>query len=84
VYSDTGTFTCSYNGTLDLSSIDNSTNVHLYVDDGEHLLKHSSFEFYVATQGSTFNLPCMPTLPGVKFNNQLQISELMFQKAKLF
>jgi hypothetical protein len=50
VYSDTGTFTCSYNGTLDLTSIDNTTNVHLYVDDGVHLLKHSSIEFYVATQ----------------------------------
>ena len=65
MYSDTGTFTCTYNGTIDLISIDNSSSVHLYVDDGVHLLKQSSYEFFVATQGSAFNLPCMPTLPDV-------------------
>ena len=26
-YTDTGTFTCTYNGTTDISSIDNSTKV---------------------------------------------------------
>ena len=65
MYSDTGTFICSYNGTVDLTSIDNSSNVHLFVDDGVHLLKYSSFEFFRATQGSKFTLPCMPTMPEV-------------------
>jgi hypothetical protein len=41
VYSDTGTFICSYNGTMDLTSIDNSSNVHLFVDDGVHLVSTS-------------------------------------------
>ena len=65
MYTDTGTFICSYNGTMDVSSIDNSSRVHLFVDDGQHLLKFSSFEFFRATQGSTFTLPCIPTMPEV-------------------
>ena len=65
-YSDTGTFTCTYNGTTDLESIDNSTSVHLYVDDGHHLLKTtSSFDFLHAVQTETLILPCMPTHPDV-------------------
>ena len=65
-YSDTGTFTCTYNGTTDLASIDNSTSVHLYVDDSHHLLKtSSSMDFFHAVQSQTLILPCMPTHPDV-------------------
>lgn len=65
-YSDTGTFTCTYNGTTDLASIDNSTSVHLYVDDSHHLLKTtSSMDFFHAVQSQTLILPCMPTHPDV-------------------
>ena len=65
-YSDTGTFTCTYNGTTDLKSIDNSTSVHLYVDDRNHLLRTtSSFDFLHAVQSQTLVLPCMPTHPDV-------------------
>ena len=65
-YSDTGTFTCTYNGTTDLDSIDNSTSVHLYVDDRNHLLRTtSSFDFLHAVQSQTLILPCMPTHPDV-------------------
>ena len=38
VYSDTGSFVCTYNGTVDTTSIDNSTRVHLYVEDDQHLV----------------------------------------------
>lgn len=64
-YSDTGTFTCTYNGTTDLDSIDNSTSVHLYVDDRNHLLRTSGFDFLQAVQSQTLVLPCMPTHPDV-------------------
>ena len=64
-YMDTGTFTCTYNGTSDLASIDNSTKVHLYVDDGQHLLKDAGFNFFMVVQSQTFTLPCMPTHPDV-------------------
>lgn len=65
-FSDTGTFTCTYNGTTDLDSIDNSTSVHLYVDDRNHLLRAtSSFDFLHAVQSQTLILPCMPTHPDV-------------------
>ena len=64
-YSDTGTFTCTYNGTTDLDSIDNSTSVHLYVDDRNHLLRTSGFDFLQAVQSQPLILPCMPTHPDV-------------------
>ena len=37
-YEDTGTFVCAYNGTTDFTAIDNSSAIHLYVEDGKHLL----------------------------------------------
>lgn len=64
-YTDTGTFTCTYNGTTDLTSIDNSTSVHLYVDDSHHLLKETGVDFFHVVQRSTIVLPCMPTHPEV-------------------
>jgi hypothetical protein len=64
-YNDTGTLTCAYNGTADLTAIDNSSSIHLYVEDGQHLLKHSGFDFLQAVQYQTFILPCMPTRPDV-------------------
>ena len=41
------------------------SQVHLYVDDGQHLLKHSGFEFFSVVQSDTFVLPCLPTHPDV-------------------
>ena len=49
VYTDTGTFVCTYNGTTDLNAVDNSTGVHLYVEDEQHLLKQSGVEFVSRT-----------------------------------
>ncbi|XP_059087174.1 vascular endothelial growth factor receptor 1-like [Tigriopus californicus] len=64
-YKDTGTFICTYNGTVDTSSIDNSSSVHLYVDDGKHLMKNSGMDFLQAVQYETLILPCQPTHPEV-------------------
>lgn len=64
-YSDTGTFTCTYNGTTDLTSIDNSTKVHIYVEDPNHLLKETGYQFFMVVQSQTFTLPCMPTHPDI-------------------
>ena len=50
---------------MDLTSIDNSASVHLYVEDKEHLLKYSGLDFFYAVQRQTFILPCMPTHPDV-------------------
>ena len=54
-----------FQGTVDLTSIDNSASVHLYVEDKEHLLKYSGLDFFYAVQRQTFILPCMPTHPDV-------------------
>ena len=35
-YTDTGTFTCTYNGTTDITSIDNSTKVGCITDDSRY------------------------------------------------
>ena len=64
-YDDTGTFVCTYNGTRDTGSIDNSTRVHLYVEDDEHLLKQSGVEFLHFVQSTTAVIPCQPTHPDV-------------------
>lgn len=64
-YLDTGTFVCTYNGTTDTSSIDNSTRIHLYVEDGTHLMKQSGVDFMQAVQFQSFTLPCQPTHPDV-------------------
>ena len=65
-YRDTGTFVCTYNGTVDTASIDNSTRVHLYVDDGVHLLKQSGVTSLRAVQSESLVLPCQPTHPEVE------------------
>jgi hypothetical protein len=65
-YRDTGTFICTYNGTADITSIDNSTRVHLYVEDDTHLMKHSGVDMMSAVQSETMVLPCEPTHPEVK------------------
>ena len=64
-YLDTGTFVCTYNGTTDTTSIDNSTRIHLYVEDGTHLMKQSGVDFMQAVQFQPFTLPCQPTHPDV-------------------
>ena len=64
-YKDTGTLTCSYNGTYDINSIDNSSSIHLYVEDKSHLLKNSGFDYFTAKQTDSFILPCLPTHPEV-------------------
>ncbi len=64
-YTDTGTFVCTFNGTTDTDSIDNSTRVHLYVEDEEHLLKQSGVEILQLVHGDTAVLPCQPTHPDV-------------------
>lgn len=66
VYTDTGTYVCTYNGTTDTTSIDNSTRVHLYVEDDLHLMKQSAVEFLRLVQAQTVILPCQPTHPDVK------------------
>ncbi len=63
VYSDTGTYTCTYNGTEDIDSIDNSTSVHLYVDNGVNLLRSTELQFGKAVQSASYTIPCMPTHP---------------------
>ena len=64
-YFDTGTLICAYNGTSDLTAIDKSTKIHLYVHDKQHVLKFTGVEFLQVTQFQTFILPCMPTHPDV-------------------
>ena len=64
-YSDTSDFTCTYNGTTDLSSIDNSTKVHIYVEDPKHLLTQMGYHFFMVVQSQTFTLPCTPTHPDI-------------------
>ena len=36
---------CSFNGTEDLTSIDNNTALHVYVYDQVHLLTREDFDF---------------------------------------
>ena len=67
-YQDTGTLICAYNGTTDLTSIDNSSKIHLYVEDKKHILKESGFDYMQAIQSETFVLPCMPTHPDVNLS----------------
>ena len=67
-YTDTGTLVCAYNGTTDLTSIDNSSKIHLYVEDKKHILKESGFDYMQAIQSETFVLPCMPTHPDVNLS----------------
>ena len=67
-FTDTGTLICAYNGTTDLTSIDNSSKIHLYVDDKTHILKFSGFDYMQAIQSETFVLPCMPTHPDVNLS----------------
>ena len=64
-FTDTGSLICAYNGTTDFTDIDNSSSIHLFVEDKRHLLKYSGFEFYQAVQSQTFIVPCMPTNPEV-------------------
>jgi hypothetical protein len=40
-----GTYVCSFNGTEDLTSIDNNTALHMYVYDQVHLLTREDFDF---------------------------------------
>ena len=65
-YTDTGTLICAYNGTHDLEAIDQSSSIHLYVEDKVHLLKNSGFDFLQVVQSQTFVLKCMPTHPEVE------------------
>ncbi len=70
-YLDTGTFVCTYNGTgsgpdaAGSDSVDNSTRVHLYVEDERHLLRTTGVEFLQFVQSSRGVLPCQPTNPAV-------------------
>lgn len=64
-FNDTGTLTCAYNGTTDLDAIDKSSNIHLFVEDKEHPLKMTGFEYFRPVQSSSFILPCIPTSPEV-------------------
>ena len=65
-YADTGTFVCTYDGTgPDTSSPDNSTRVHLYVEDGRHLMVSSGVEMLQFVQSARAVLPCRPTSPQV-------------------
>ncbi len=57
---------CTYNGTWDTQSIDNSTRVHLYVEDDAHLMKHSGVDMMGAVQSEAMILPCQPTHPQIK------------------
>ena len=41
------------------------SSIHLFVEDKEHLLKNSGFDYLQAIQTQTFVLPCMPTHPEV-------------------
>ena len=47
------------------SAIDKSTPIHLYVEDKDHPLKNSGYEFLQVVQSKTFIIPCMPTHPDV-------------------
>ena len=40
-----GTYVCSFNGTEDLTSIDNNTALHVYVYDQVHLITREDFDF---------------------------------------
>lgn len=64
-FNDTGTLTCAYNGTEDLEAIDKSSKIHLFVEDKEHPLKMTGFEYFRPVQSSSFILPCIPTSPEV-------------------
>lgn len=67
VYTDTGSYICSFNGTKDFTSIDNSTRLHIYVYDESHLLTHPNddFDFQQFVQYETAVIPCTPTHPNV-------------------
>ena len=45
-----GTYVCSFNGTEDLTSIDNNTALHVYVYDQVHLLTREDFDFQLLVQ----------------------------------
>jgi len=66
VYTDTGSYICSFNGSSDLQAIDQNTAIHVYVYDEVHLLTHSGFDFQQSVQFQTATIPCTPTHPDVK------------------
>jgi hypothetical protein len=45
VVSCAGTYVCNFNGTKDLTSIDNNTALHMYVYDQVHLLTREGFDY---------------------------------------
>lgn len=72
VYTDTGSYVCSFNGSKDLRSIDSNTGIHIYVFDEIHLLTHSGFDFQQSVQYETAEIPCTPTHPNVTVSLSLQ------------
>jgi len=65
VYTDTGSYRCSFNDTRDNTSINANTLIHMYVYDEYHLLTHDDFDFQQFVQYETAVIPCMTTHPNV-------------------
>ncbi|XP_023348446.1 platelet-derived growth factor receptor alpha, partial [Eurytemora carolleeae] len=72
VYTDTGTYRCSFNDSEDGTSIDSNTMIHLYVYDHVHLLTKDDFDFQQFVQYDTAVIPCMTTQPNVTVELKLQ------------
>jgi len=72
VYTDTGSYRCSFNGSDDASGIDANTFIHIYVYDKVHLLTNDDFDFQQFVQYETAVIPCMPTHPNVSVSLELQ------------
>jgi hypothetical protein len=72
VYTDTGSYRCSFKGSEDTTSIDSNTMIHLYVYDHVHLLTKDDFDFQQCVQYETAIIPCMTTQPNVSVELKLQ------------
>jgi len=72
VYTDTGSFVCSFNDTQDQSAIDTNTAIYIFVFDEIHLMTHLGFDFQQSVAYKTAEIPCKPTHPNISVSLSLQ------------
>jgi len=72
VYTDTGSYVCSFNDSHDHSAIDTSTPIYVFVFDEIHLMTQEGFDFQQSVAYKTAEIPCKPTHPNISVSLTLQ------------
>lgn len=72
VYTDTGSYVCSFNESRDITAQESSAKIYIFVFDSIHLLTNTGFDFQQSVAYKSADIPCRPTHPNVSVSLTLE------------